>query len=45
MEMSSLAMPSHLRVVAKLENKCEEGNLEGIDAILGCPVLFPRIDG
>lgn len=37
-------MPAHLRVLGKLESKLEN-TLEGIDAILGCPLLFPSLDG
>lgn len=45
MEMSPLGIPAHFRAVAKLESKTEDGNLVGIDALLGCPLLFPDMGG
>lgn len=40
--MSPLVVPAHLRVLGLLESKVE-GSLVGIDAIIGCPILFPVI--
>lgn len=43
-EMSPLVVPSHLRVMVELEKFVEDGVLEGVDAVLGCPILFPKLD-
>lgn len=45
MSMSPLVVPAHLRALAILESKVETKNLVGIDAILGCPILFPSMQG
>ncbi|ODM88226.1 Fanconi anemia group D2 protein [Orchesella cincta] len=44
MQMSPLVVPALLRVLAFLETKVESGELIGIDAILGCPILFPKLE-
>jgi len=40
--MSPLVVPSLLRAMTALEEKVE-ADLVGIDAILGCPILFPKL--
>ncbi|CAL8096504.1 unnamed protein product [Orchesella dallaii] len=43
LQMSPLVVPALLRVLAFLETKVES-ELVGIDAILGCPILFPKLE-
>ncbi len=42
LQMSCLVVPSLMRVMAELEKVSENGQLDEIDALVGCPIFFPR---
>jgi len=44
LEMSPLVLPSHLKVMVELEKFVEDNALEGVDAVIGCPILFPKLN-
>ncbi len=40
-QMSSLTVPSLMRVMAELEKASENEQLDEIDVLVGCPIFFP----